>query len=152
MSINKVILVGHLTKQPDYKIAQSSGKTVAIFTLATNEHWTDKLTGEKKSASQFHRVVVFEKLAEICQNLHLDTGSHLYVEGQLTHRSYVDKAGVTKYITEVKLSGFNSALQSLDRKGEMLGEREIGEIDEPKPSQQPITPVGKEEFDDDIPF
>ena len=152
MSINKVILVGHLTKQPDYKIAQSSGKTVAIFTLATNEHWTDKLTGEKKSASQFHRVVVFEKLAEICQNLHLDTGSHLYVEGQLTHRSYVDKAGVTKYITEVKLSGFNSALQSLDRKGEPKGEMEIGEVFEPKPSET-ITPVELDkEFEDDIPF
>ena len=158
MSINKVILVGHLTKEPDYKIAESNGNTVAIFTLATNENWTDKQTGEKKSDSQFHRVVVFGKLAEICQKLHLDTGSQLYVEGQLIHRSYVDNQGVTKYITEVKLSGFNSALQSLDRKGEMLGEREIGERDEPKPTnldvapEKKITPVAKEEFEDDIPF
>ena len=149
--INKVILVGNLTKPPEIK-PTSKGGVVALLNLATNESWTDKSTGEKVERSEYHRVTCFNKVAEIVQKLSLGTGSKLYVEGQLTHRDYVDKTGIKKYITEVKLSGFNSALQSLDRKGEMLGEREIGEIDEPKPSQQTITPVGKEEFEDDIPF
>ena len=149
--INKVILVGNLTTDPQFK-STAKGETVALLNLATNEHWTDKQTGEKKSKAEFHRIVVFGKLADVCRQLNLGTASMLYVEGQLTHRDYLDKNGEKKYITEVKLSGFKSAIQLLDRKGEMLGEREIGEIDEPKPSQQPITHVGKEEFDDDIPF
>ncbi len=82
----------------------------------------------------------------------LRKGSKLYVEGQLTHRSYEDNTGQKKYVTEVKLSGFNSALQLLDTKGEAKGEMEIGDLGEPKPSQQPIAPVASDGFEDDIPF
>jgi len=147
--VNKVILVGNLTKDVEYKHAKT---TIALLNLATNESWTDKQTGEKKSKAEFHRVVIFGVLADICQKLQLRKGSKLYVEGQLTHRDYLDKVGQKKYVTEVKLSGFNSALQLLDTKGEARGEPEHGGHDEPKPSQQPITPVARDEFDDDIPF
>ena len=141
--INKVILVGNLTKDVEYKHAKT---TIALLNLATNESWTDKSTGEKKTKAEFHRVVVFDKLADICQKLQIRKGSKMYIEGQLTHRDYL------KYVTEVKLSGFNSALQLLDSKGEPRGEPQHGAHDEPKPSQQPITPVVDDGFDDDIPF
>tara|TARA_R110002049_G_scaffold81570_2_gene207554 strand:- start:173 stop:625 length:453 start_codon:yes stop_codon:yes gene_type:complete len=150
MSINKVILIGNLTKDVEYKHAST---TIALLNLATNESWTDKQTGEKKSKAEYHRVVVFGKLADICQKLQIRTGSKLYIEGQLTHRSYEDKTGQKKYVTEVKLSGFNSTLQLLDSKGEPRGEPAFGDIDEPKPTREPITPVAMdEEFEDDIPF
>ncbi len=149
--VNKVILVGNLTKDVEYKHAST---TIALLNLATNESWTDKQTGEKKSKAEYHRVVIFGVLADVYQKLQLRTGSKLYVEGQLTHRSY-EQNGQKKYITEVKLSGFNSALQLLDTKGEAKGEMEIGDLGEPKPSQQPITPVASDGFEndmDDIPF
>ena len=149
MSINKVILIGNLTKDVEYKYAKT---TIALLNLATNENWTDKQTGEKKSKAEYHRIVIFGVLADICQKLQIRKGSKLYIEGQLTHRDYEDNAGVKKYVTEVKLSGFRSALELLDSKGEMSGERIIGEIDEPKPHET-ITPVELDkEFDDDIPF
>jgi len=147
--VNKVILVGNLTKDVEYKQAKT---TIALLNLATNESWTDKQTGEKKSKAEYHRVVIFGVLADICQKLQLRKGSKLYVEGQLTHRDYLDNAGVKKYVTEVKLSGFNSAIQLLDTKGEAKGEPEFGEIDEPRASEQPIPPVEKDDFEDDIPF
>ena len=146
--VNKVILVGNLTRDIEYKHAST---TIALLNLATNESWTDKQTGEKKSKAEFHRVVIFGVLADICQKLQLRKGSKLYVEGQLTHRSY-EQNGQKKYVTEVKLSGFNSALQLLDTKSEAKGEMEIGNLGEPKPSQQPIEPVASDEFEDDIPF
>lgn len=147
--INKVILVGNLTKDVEYKHAKT---TIALLNLATNESWTDKSTGEKKTKAEFHRVVVFDKLADICQKLQIRKGSKMYIEGQLTHRSYEDNTGQKKYVTEVKLSGFNSALQLLDSKGEPRGEPEHGAHDEPTPSQQPIEPVVDDGFEDDIPF
>ena len=150
MSINKVMLIGELTKDVVYKYAKT---TIALLNLKTTESWVDRESGENKQAHQFHRVVIFGSLADECQKQQIREGSKLYVEGMLSHRSYDDvKTGVKKYITEVKLSGFRSALELLDSKGEMTGEREIGDIDEPTPAQQTITPVGKEEFEDDIPF
>ena len=146
--VNKVILVGNLTRDIEYKHAST---TIALLYLATNESWTDKQTGEKKSKAEFHRIVIFGVLADVCQKLQLRKGSKLYVEGQLTHRSY-EQNGQKKYVTEVKLSGFNSALQLLDTKGEAKGEMEIGNLGEPKPSQQPIEPVANDGFEDDIPF
>ena len=148
--VNKVILVGNLTKDVEYKHAKT---TIALLNLATNESWTDKSSGEKKTKAEFHRVVIFGVLADICQKLQIRKGSKLYVEGQLTHRSYEDNTGQKKYVTEVKLSGFNSTLQLLDSKGEPRGEPEFGGLDEPKPTLEPITPVAMdEEFNDDIPF
>ena len=149
MSINKVILIGNLTKDVEYKHAKT---TIALLNLATNENWTDKQTGEKKSKAEYHRIVIFGVLADICQKLQIRKGSKLYLEGQLTHRDYLTETGQKKYVTEVKLSGFNSTLQLLDSKGEAKAEMEIGELGEPKPHEV-ITPVElDEEFDDDIPF
>ena len=144
--INKVILVGNLTKPAEIKNT-STGGVVALLNLATNESWIDKTSGEKKSKAEFHRITVFNKLAEVVQKLDLDTGTQLYIEGQLTHRSYDAPNGEKKYVTEVKLSGFGSELKILSKK-----------VNTQAPAQQiadapaSITPVATEEFDDDIPF
>lgn len=150
--INKVILVGNLTKPPEIK-PTSKGGVVALLNLATNESWTDKQTGEKQERSEYHRVTCFNKVAEIVQKLSLGTGTKLYVEGKLTHRSY-EQNGVKKYITEVELSGFSSTIKVLSAKQtpqEKFSEDENPDILDVAP-QKTIQPVGKEEFEDDIPF
>ena len=145
--VNKVILIGNLTKPAEIKNT-SNGGVVALLNLATNESWIDKNTQEKKNLAQYHRITIFNKLAETVQKLDLDTGTQLYIEGQLTHRSYDAPNGEKKYVTEVKLSGFGSELKILSSK------KPNNQTEAPQISVAPasITPVATEEFDDDIPF
>ena len=146
--VNKVILIGNLTKPAEIKNT-SSGGVVALLNLATNESWVDKNSGEKKTLAQYHRITIFNKLAEVVQKLDLDTGTQLYIEGQLTHRDYLDKTGQKKYVTEVKLGGFGSELKILSKKTntEVFSPTQIADA-----PASIITPVATEEFDDDIPF
>tara|TARA_R110002050_G_scaffold78644_1_gene167981 strand:- start:457 stop:897 length:441 start_codon:yes stop_codon:yes gene_type:complete len=145
--VNKVMLIGNLTKPAEIKNT-SSGGVIALLNLATNESWVDKNSGEKKTLAQYHRITIFNKLAEIVQKLDLDTGTQLYIEGQLTHRDYLDKTGQKKYVTEVKLGGFGSELKILSKKTntEVFSPTQIAD------APASITPVATEEFDDDIPF
>jgi len=148
--INKVILVGNLGREPDIKFT-GDGKAIANLAVATNESWTDKTSGQKVEKTEWHRVILFGRLADIAQK-YLHKGSKVYIEGQLRTRKW-DKNGVDQYTTEVVLSGFNSALQMLNKvTGEPQGEPEIGDLDVAPEPVKTITPVGKEEFDDDIPF
>ena len=146
--VNKVILVGNLTKPAEIKNT-STGGVVALLNLATNESWVDKNSGEKKNLAQYHRITIFNKLAETVQKLDLDTGTQLYIEGQLTHRSYDAPNGEKKYVTEVKLSGFGSELKILSKKANTQAQAPATQIADAPAS---ITPVATEEFDDDIPF
>ena len=146
--VNKVILIGNLTKPAEIKNT-SSGGVVALLNLATNESWVDKNSGEKKNLAQYHRITIFNKLAETVQKLDLDTGTQLYIEGQLTHRSYDAPNGEKKYVTEVKLSGFGSELKILSKKANTQAQAPATQIADAPAS---ITPVATEEFDDDIPF
>jgi single-strand DNA-binding protein len=115
MSINKVILIGNCCKDPEIRTTQD-GKEIASFSLATNESWKDKSSGEKKEKVEFHRVVVFSSgLANIVKN-YVKKGSKLYIEGQLQTRKWTDKDGVEKYTTEIVLQGFNSVIQLLGGK------------------------------------
>ncbi len=100
-SLNKVQLIGNLTKDPELKYTATS-MAVATFTIATNRGWTTD-TGEKKDEVDFTRIVAWNKLAEICGQL-LKKGRKVYVEGRLSNRSYEDKEGVTKYISEVVIN------------------------------------------------
>lgn len=100
-SLNKVQLIGNLTKDPELKYTATS-MAVATFTIATNRGWTID-TGEKKEEVDFTRIVAWNKLAEICGQL-LKKGRKVYVEGRLSNRSYEDKEGVTKYISEVVIN------------------------------------------------
>jgi single-strand DNA-binding protein len=98
-SINKVTLIGHCGKPPEVRYTQS-GSPVANFSLATNESWTSK-TGERQDTTEWHRIVAWGKLAEICQE-YVHKGSYLYIEGKIQTRSYDDRDGVKRYITEIK--------------------------------------------------
>jgi single-strand DNA-binding protein len=144
MSINKVILVGNCCKDPELRATQD-GREIASFSLATNESWKDKSTGEKKDKVEFHRIVVFSSgLAGIVKN-YVKKGSKLYIEGQLQTRKWTDKAGVEKYSTEIILQNFNSTLQILDSRKSDEGQ---SEYKKPVPQTTPEM----DDMDDDIPF
>ena len=98
-SINKVILVGNLGKDPELK-TMPSGDSVVNFSIATTDKYKDKQTGEAKEITEWHRISAFQKLAEICGQ-YLKKGSQVYVEGKLRTRKYTDQAGVEKYSTEI---------------------------------------------------
>ena len=98
--INKVILVGNLGKDPEMRYLQNE-TAVASFNIATTDEWKDKETGKKKSFTEWHRIVAFGQLAQICGE-HLSKGKQVYVEGKLKTRSYEDKKQTTRYITEIQ--------------------------------------------------
>jgi len=144
--INKVILIGNLGREPDIKFT-GDGKAIANLAVATSESWTDKTTGQKQEKTEWHRVVIFGRLADIAQK-YLHKGSKVYIEGQLRTRKW-DKNGVDQYTTEVVLSGFNSILQMLNKVTEEPSQEEAEE----KPPEEKIKPVDTDDFEDeDIPF
>ena len=112
-SVNKTILVGNLTADPDVKRSQN-GKPIVNMTVATNTSWRDKNTGERKDKAEFHRVVIFsEGLCKVAES-YLKKGSKVYLEGALQTRKWQDQQGQDRYSTEVVLQGFNSTLTMLD--------------------------------------
>jgi single-strand DNA-binding protein len=144
--INKVILVGNLGREPEIKFT-GDGKAIANLAVATNESWTDKTTGQKVEKTEWHRVVIFGRLADIAQK-YLHKGSKVYIEGQLRTTKWQDDNGQDRYKTEVVLSGFNSVLQMLNKVTEEPSQEEAEE----KPPEEKIKPVPADEFEDDIPF
>lgn len=111
-SVNKVILVGNLTGDPDVKMIEN-GQLVGNFSLATSEHWKDQNTGERREHVEYHRVVVWnEGLVGIAEQ-YLLKGSKVYIEGQLQTRKWQDQSGQTRYSTEVVLRGFTGKLVML---------------------------------------
>jgi single-strand DNA-binding protein len=150
--INKVILVGNLGAKPEVKYA-SNGNAISNLSVATSESWTDKSTGQKQEKTEWHRVSLFGKIAEIAGQ-YLDKGSKVYVEGKLQTRKWQDQSGQDRYTTEVVVSGFNGTLQMLDRRDSANSEAPTQSIPTPESSQSAptITPVAKDEFEDDIPF
>ena len=115
-SVNKVILIGNLGRDPEVR-RLNSGKPVVNLSVATSESWRDRESGERKERTEWHRVVIFnEGLCKIAEQ-YLKKGSKVYLEGQLQTRKYTDKDGVEKYSTEVVLQGFNSSLTMLDTRG-----------------------------------
>ncbi len=153
-SVNKVILVGNLGKDPEVRTLPSGGK-VANLSIATSESWKDKNTGERKEKTEWHRVSIFsEGLAGICEK-YLRKGSKVYVEGQLQTRKWQDKDGQDKYTTEIVLSGFNGSLTMLDGKGGGASSNS-GEISSSSSNDDfPSSGGGfspKSSMDDDIPF
>ena len=163
-SVNKVILIGNLGKDPEVRSMQNGGK-VANLSLATSESWKDKSTGEKKEKTEWHRVVIFGQLAEIAERF-LKKGSKVYVCGSLQTRKWTDKDGAEKYSTEVVLQGFNSELTMLDGKGGGGGGGSAGmgdddgggggwdsgaSTDAPRSGGGKKAPA-RDDMDDDIPF
>ena len=141
--INKVILIGNLGAKPELKYS-ATNTAITNLSVATSESWTDKNTGQKQEKTEWHRVSVFGKLAEVISN-YCDKGSKVYIEGKLQTRKWQDKNGANRYTTEVIVSGFNSVIQMLDS---------VNKNTTTDPDQViPIEPVAADpEFDDIIPF
>jgi single-strand DNA-binding protein len=158
-SINKVILVGNLGRDPEIRSTQD-GMRIANLAIATSETWRDKMSGERKERTEWHRVVIFnERLAEVAEK-YLKKGSKVYVEGALQSRKWTDNSGQERYTTEVVLQRFRGELTMLDGArgaggGPPMegGYDEGGFGDESRASATPTrsrTPVN--DLDDDIPF
>jgi single-strand DNA-binding protein len=115
-SVNKVILIGNLGRDPEVRSMNNGGKVVNL-SVATSETWRDKNSGERQERTEWHRVVIFnEKLGEVAEK-YLKKGAKVYVEGALQTRKWTDKEGVEKYSTEVVLQRFRGELTMLDGKG-----------------------------------
>jgi single-strand DNA-binding protein len=140
--INKAILIGNLGAKPELKYS-SSNVAITNLSVATSESWTDKNTGQKQEKTEWHRVSVFGKLAEVITK-YCDKGSKVYIEGKLQTRKYQDKSGADRYTTEIVVSGFNGVIQMLDSVN--------NNATPAKPSVTPIKPVAAEAWPDKIPF
>ncbi|MFV8979810.1 single-stranded DNA-binding protein [Serratia fonticola] len=148
--VNKVILVGNLGKDPEVRYLPNGG-AVANITLATSESWRDKATGERKEKTEWHRVILFGKLAEVAGE-YLSKGSQIYIEGKLTTRKWTDQAGVEKYTTEIHVN-VSGTMQ-------MLGGRQSDGVQKPagqqqrqqRNAQQATSNEPPMDFDDDCPF
>ena len=141
--INKVIVVGNLGQDPDTRY-MPSGSAVTNITVATNESWKDKQTGEQKDRTEWHKVVMFDRLAEIAAE-YLRKGSQVYIEGKLQTRKWQDKDGNDRYTTEIVAK----EMQMLGGKGGSGGGAPARD-DRPPPSPPPQG--SSDDFDDDIPF
>ncbi|MCE2715891.1 MAG: single-stranded DNA-binding protein [Pseudomonadota bacterium] len=142
-SVNKVILIGNLGKDPEVRNAQDGSKIVS-FSVATSETWKDKQSGERKDRTEWHRVVLFnDKLGEIAEK-YLRKGSKVYIEGSLQTRKWTDSNNIERYSTEVVLSRFRGELTLLDNRGG--GDHSLeGDTATSLPSHF-------DELNDDIPF
>jgi single-strand DNA-binding protein len=168
-SVNKVILVGNLGRDPEVKSMQD-GRSMVNMSIATSDTWRDRQSGERKERTEWHRVVIFnEKLAEVAQKF-VRKGSKIYVEGQLSTRKWTDQSGQERYTTEVVIPRFGGALTMLDGRsggeggggGGGGGGGPAGGMDDDMGSSAPASggggggrPAargGKAELDDDIPF
>jgi len=122
--VNKVIIVGNLGKDPEVRFMPNGG-AVANITVATSDSWKDKQTGEQKEKTEWHRVVMFGKLAEVAGE-YLKKGSKVYLEGQLQTRKWTNQQGQDQYTTEIVLQGFNGVMQMLDGRGQSGGQQAGG--------------------------
>jgi len=156
-SLNKVILIGNLGRDPETRY-MPSGDAICNVTIATTETWKDKTSGERREATEWHRVVFFGRLAEIAAQ-YLRKGSQVYIEGRLQTRKWQDKDGQDRYTTEIRADEMK-----------MLGRREGGDAPmrdggshdapparpdhtpTPAPQNKPASGGGFGEFEDDIPF
>src|SRR5450432_1067612 len=151
-SVNKVILVGNLGKDPEVR-RMTSGDPVVNLSIATSESWRDKASGEKKEKTEWHRVVIFNKnLADVAEK-YLKKGAKVYLEGSLQTRKWTDKDGAEKYSTEIVLQNFNGTLVMLDGRsgGEGGGSFGGGGGQRVGASEAPAS-FQRDEMDDEIPF
>lgn len=144
--INKVILVGHVGNAPEVR-QTTDGSTFATLSLATNETWKDKQTGEKQERTEWHRVIFFRQLADIVGK-YVKKGSRLYIEGSLRTRKWQDQQGIERYSTEIVAGD----MQMLDSRHEENASNNTSNypVQNPLPASNPL-PVAQD-FDDDVPF
>ena len=158
MSVNKVILLGNLGKDPETRYTPD-GKAISNITLATSESWKDKNTGQKQEKTEWHRVVFFGPLAEIVGK-YLHKGSKIYLEGKLQTRKWQDQSGQDKYTTEVVVDGFKGVMQMLDSKPDNASQpaptqaKPVQTGSNPQTQKEVVNEAaqGFDDMRDDIPF
>jgi single-strand DNA-binding protein len=154
-SVNKVILIGYLGRDPESR-PLSNGNLVVSLRMSTNESWRDRQTGGRRSKSEWHNVVIFnEPLAKVAQQ-YLRKGSKVYIEGQLQTREWTDKDNVKRYSTEVVLAQYRGEITLLDSKGDRDDDaRPEGDSSPPRNGYADAKAGArgaKSDLDDDIPF
>jgi single-strand DNA-binding protein len=154
-SVNKVILIGNLGRDPEIRNTQDGSK-VANFTLATNERWRDRNSGEMRERTEWHRIAIFnERLVDVAER-YLRKGSKVYLEGQLQTRKWTDQSGQERQTTEVVLTRFRGELTMLDGRGAEPGgpadAPETGGYDPAAGRGPSRTPAPPSDLDDEIPF
>lgn len=161
-SLNKVTLIGNVGKVPEIRTTQD-GKEIASFSIATSEAWKDKMTGERREKTEWHRVVVFSQPLINIIKKYVNKGTKVYVEGALHTRKWNDQSGVEKYTTEIVLQNYNGVMMMLDKtSGQSDGHHEGGGYshateNENAPQYNPSTShdfgdKAVEDLDDEIPF
>ena len=152
--INKVILIGNLGHDPEIRYT-SGGMAIATLSLATSESWRDKQTGEQKERTEWHRVVLVGKLAEVAGQ-YLKKGSQVYVEGKLQTRKWQDQSGQDRYTTEVQVDSFTGVLQMLGGKPQQGSSQKAQSQPPARPAATPSAGQQSNEppfdYDDDLPF
>ncbi|QYO69821.1 single-stranded DNA-binding protein [Vibrio cholerae] len=172
--VNKVILIGNLGQDPEVRYMPSGG-AVANITIATSETWRDKATGEQKEKTEWHRVTLYGKLAEVAGE-YLRKGSQVYIEGQLQTRKWQDQNGQDRYSTDIVVQGYNGIMQMLGGRAQQGGmpaqggmnapaqQGSWGQPQQPAKQHQPMQQSAPQQysqpqyneppmdFDDDIPF
>ena len=155
-SLNKVLLIGRLGKDPELREFPSGGK-VCNFSLATSETWKDSTSGERQERTSWHNIAIFnERLAEIAEQ-YLRKGSQVYIEGQLETRKWQDQAGNDRYTTEVVLKNFRGELTMLGGRSDDMPnmsnqQNETQPYQSIEPSGSNKTNMGPDDLDDEIPF
>ena len=152
-SVNKVILVGNLGRDPESKSFQNGGKVVELR-IATSQTWKDRNSGERKEKTEWHTVKIFNEGPANVAERYLRKGSKVYVEGMLTTRKWQDQQGNDRYSTEVTLQGFNSVLVMLDGAGQSNGAdgRSGGSSGNDRRASGSGSNAFTDDLDDDVPF
>ena len=143
--INKVILIGHLGRDPEVRY-MPNGNAVANFSVATSESWKDKQTGENRDKTEWHSIVVFGKLAEIV-GVYVKKGTQVYLEGQLQTRKWQDQSGQDHYTTEIVINSLGGTMQILGSRQNDGEQKQASQPSQAKAQEAP--PV---DFSDDVPF
>ncbi len=144
VSLNKVMLIGNLGKDPEIRTTQD-GKDIGYFSVATTDVWKDKLSGERKERTEWHRVVVFaQPLVDLIVKKYIHKGSKVYIEGALQTRKWKDQSGVERYTTEIVIQPYGGTINILDsRRSDAQNEHDV---------QNGSSNFDSVEIDDDIPF
>ena len=150
-SVNKVILVGNLGRDPEIRFTQD-GKKIVNMSIATSEQWNDRASGERRERTEWHRVVIFnERLADVAEK-YVKKGTKLYLEGQLQTRKWQGQDGQDRYTTEIVLQNFRGELQMLDSRGGGGGDYEQSAPADAGFAEPAMAGAGADDLDDDIPF
>jgi single-strand DNA-binding protein len=153
-SVNKVILIGHLGRDPEVRTFQNGGKVVNL-SLATSESWKDKTTGERQERTQWHRIVVLNEPLQRVAEAYLRKGSKVYIEGQIETRKATDQAGIERYFTEVTLRPFRGEITLLDKQdtGSRGTAEDYARTDPPRDDfRREAATKQHADIDDEIPF